>query len=415
MRFLCAALCAALLLACPCRADGLPATSAASAILVDAESGRVLYEKDAHTRRGIASTTKLMTALVAAESVADLSARVEILREDTLTEGSSMYLKVGETVTVEALFYGLLLQSGNDAALALARYCAGDVETFVARMNEKARALGMADTRFANPNGLDDEDHYSTAADMAVLAAACMDNELVAKVAACKTAVVDGRTFVNHNKLLSLYPDCVGMKTGYTSASGRTLVSAARRDGQLLLCVTLGDPDDWRDHAALFDYGFETYPRQLLSSANRTVGLVRTTGSLVPVVPVRTAGETWYPLAAEEQVKAGLELPDRVQAPSPLPWAARPSGRRRWCAPPGSALTWRRSAARWSGSGPYSPGRHRPPLPIFKRERCPSWRNACKSCSPPPGSAPGARRRTTSRPDGSPSTARPPSWATRPT
>ena len=226
-----------------------------------------------------------------------------------------MYLKVGETVTVEALFYGLLLQSGNDAALALARYCAGDVETFVARMNEKARALGMADTRFANPNGLDDEDHYSTAADMAILAAACMDNELVAKVAACKTAAVDGRTFVNHNKLLSLYPDCVGMKTGYTSASGRTLVSAARRDGQLLLCVTLGDPDDWRDHAALFDYGFETYPRQLLSSANRTVGLVRTTGSLVPVVPVRTAGETWYPLAAEEQVKAGLELPDRVQAP----------------------------------------------------------------------------------------------------
>ena len=315
MRFLCAALCVALLLACPCRADGPPATSAASAILVDAESGRVLYEKDAHTRRGIASTTKLMTALVAAESVADLSAQVEILREDTLTEGSSMYLKVGETVTVEALFYGLLLQSGNDAALALARYCAGDVETFVARMNEKARALGMADTRFANPNGLDDEDHYSTAADMAILAAACMDNELVAKVAACKTAVVDGRTFVNHNKLLSLYPDCVGMKTGYTSASGRTLVSAARRDGQLLLCVTLGDPDDWRDHAALFDYGFETYPRQLLSSANRTVGLVRTTGSLVPVVPVRTAGETWYPLAAEEQVKAGLELPDCVQAP----------------------------------------------------------------------------------------------------
>ena len=305
----------AFLLLCPAAQAAEPVTSASSAILVDAGSGRVLYEKDAHTRRGIASTTKLMTALVAAESVTDLSAQVEILREDTLTEGSSMYLKVGETVTVEALFYGLLLQSGNDAALALARYCAGDVEAFVARMNEKARALGMTDTKFANPNGLDDEDHYSTAADMAILAAACMDNELVAKVVSAKSATIGTRTFVNHNKLLSLYPDCVGMKTGYTRSSGRTLVSAARRDGQLLLCVTLNDPDDWKDHAALFDYGFETYPRCLLASAGKTVGLIKTAGSLVPAIPVRTAGEVCYPLTASEQVKAQLKLPESLQAP----------------------------------------------------------------------------------------------------
>lgn len=310
-----AALLLAFLLLCPAAQAAEPVTSASSAILVDAGSGRVLYEKDAHTRRGIASTTKLMTALVAAESVTDLSAQVEVLREDTLTEGSSMYLKVGETVTVEALFYGLLLQSGNDAALALARYCAGDVETFVARMNEKARALGMADSKFANPNGLDDENHYSTAADMAILAAACMDNELVAKVVSAKSATIGTRTFVNHNKLLSLYPDCVGMKTGYTRSSGRTLVSAARRDGQLLLCVTLNDPDDWKDHAALFDYGFENYPLCLLASAGKTVGLVKTSGSLVPVIPVRTAGEAWYPLAASEQVKAELKLPESLQAP----------------------------------------------------------------------------------------------------
>ncbi len=344
------------------RAAG-PSTSAASAILVDAGSGRVLYEKDAHTRRGIASTTKLMTALVAAESVTDLNAPVEILREDTLAEGSSMYLRAGETVTVEALLYGLLLQSGNDAALALARFCAGSVAAFVALMNEKAQALGMADTHFANPNGLDAEGHYSTAADMAILAAACMDNELVAKTAACGTASVGGRTFVNHNKLLRLYPGCVGMKTGYTSASGRTLVSAARRDGQLLLCVTLNDPDDWRDHAALFDYGFETYPLRLLAGAGKTVGLVKTAGALVPalwvrtaeevrypltlfdygfetyplrllagagktvglvktagaLVPalwVRTAEEVRYPLTAEEQVRVRLDLPDRLPAPA---------------------------------------------------------------------------------------------------
>ena len=292
-----------------------PVVSAASAILVDAESGRVLYDKDAHTRRGIASTTKLMTALVAAEAVIDLSDQVEILREDTLTEGSSMYLKVGERVTVEALFYGLLLQSGNDAALALARYCAGDVETFVSWMNQKARDLGMMDSHFANPNGLDDDGHYSTAADMALLAAACMDNELLAKIVSARTATVGERTFANHNKLLSLYPDCVGMKTGYTKASGRTLVSAARRDGQLLLCVTLNDPDDWKDHAALFDYGFETFSRCLLASAGGAVGLVRTTGALVPAVPVRTAEEVRYPLMESEHVQAKIELPDSIQAP----------------------------------------------------------------------------------------------------
>ena len=263
MKRLSAFLLSAVLLSAPCTgtaAGGPPAVSAASAILVDAGSGRVLYQKDAHSQRLIASTTKLLTALVAAESVTNLQKTVTVQREDTLTEGSSMYLKVGEEVTLEALFYGLLLQSGNDAALALARVCAGDVETFVARMNEKARELGMADSHFANPNGLDAEGHYSTAADMAKLAIACMDNELVAKVAATRSITLGTRTFVNHNKLLAQYDGCVGMKTGYTQAAGRTLVSAARRDGQLLVCVTLNDPDDWRDHAALFDYGFQTYP-----------------------------------------------------------------------------------------------------------------------------------------------------------
>ena len=310
-----AVLCVVLSLVIPTAYAAQPEISSASAILVDADSGRVLYEKNAHDRRGIASTTKLMTALVAAESVTDLNAQVEVQREDTLTEGSSMYLKVGESVTVEALFYGLLLQSGNDSALALARYCAGDVDTFVSWMNQKAQRLGMVDTHFANPNGLDDDSHYSTAADMAILAQSCMENELLAKIVSTKAATVGGRSFVNHNKLLSLYPGCVGMKTGYTSDSGRTLVSAARRDNQLLLCVTLNDPNDWEDHAALFDYGFETFPRRLLANMGKTVGLVRVTGSLVPAVPTRTLGEVWYPLSDSEQVQAKLELPDSIPAP----------------------------------------------------------------------------------------------------
>ena len=166
MKRVCAAGLAACLLLFPHAAavSGPPSVSAASAILVDAESGRVLYEKDAHTRRLIASTTKLMTALVAAESCIDLGENVTVEYADTRTEGSSLYLQVGEQITVEALLYGLLLHSGNDAALALARYCGGDVETFVEQMNQKARELGMADSHFENPNGLNADGHYSTAA-----------------------------------------------------------------------------------------------------------------------------------------------------------------------------------------------------------------------------------------------------------
>ena len=308
----------AALLGSPCAAlaaGGPPGVSAASAILVDAGSGRVLYEKDAHARRPIASTTKLLTALVAAESGIGLQETVTIQREDTLTEGSSMYLKVGEEVTVEALLYGLLLQSGNDAALALARACAGDTASFVAKMNEKARALGMEDSQFANPNGLDDPGHWSTAADMAKLAAACMDDELVAKIVSTQSISLGGRTFVNHNKLLGQYQGCVGMKTGYTQEAGRTLVSAARREGQLLLCVTLDAPDDWRDHAALFDYGFETYPRRLLAAAGQRFGALPVEGALVPLAVVRTVDEVWWPLAQGEEVRVELELPAQLTAP----------------------------------------------------------------------------------------------------
>ena len=313
MKRACAALAAALLL---CSfAQAAPELSAASAILVDADSGRVLFEKDAHTRRLIASTTKLMTALVAVESTPDLSASFQVERADTLTEGSSMYLKVGETVTLEELLYGLLLHSGNDAALAIARHCGGDVETFVDWMNQRARSLGMDDSHFANPNGLNDDAHYSTAADMAKLAQACMKNETVAKIVGTKSITLGTRTFTNHNKLLTQYPGCEGMKTGYTELAGRTLVSCARRDGQLLLCVTLKDPDDWKDHAALFDYGFETFPRQVLATADKSFRTLPVDGSLVRFVDVRTASDVFYPAKEGEKVTAKITLPDRVEAP----------------------------------------------------------------------------------------------------
>lgn len=236
----------------PCRAEAVQ-LSAAAAILMDADSGEVLYEKDAARRMRIASTTKIMTALVVLEH-ARLTDTITVTN-DHMVEGSSMYLKPGETVTVEELLYGLLLCSGNDAALALAD-CCGGLEVFVAAMNDKAAALGMTGTSFANPNGLDEENHYSTARDMAVLAVYAAQNPTFRRICSTRTATVGGRTMTNHNKLLAQLEGCIGMKTGYTRAAGRTLVSCAEREGRRLVAVTLCDGNDWADHKALYEMGF---------------------------------------------------------------------------------------------------------------------------------------------------------------
>lgn len=294
---------------------GPPELSAQCAILVDGESGRVLFERNAHDERAIASITKLMTALVAVEYAVPPEEEITILPEWTGMEGSSIYLRAGEIVTFETLLYGLLLNSGNDAAVAVAAYCASSVEAFVERMNGRAAQLGMEHTHFTNPNGLSQEGHYSTAYDMALLARACCKNETVAKIAATKSITLGTRTFTNHNKLLWRYEGCTGMKTGYTEAAGRTLVSSARRGGQTLIAVTLNAPNDWADHAALFDYGFSTYTQQTLCVAGKTLGRIPVTGSLVPFAAAVTARDVYYPLTAWEEVSAKLTLPDAVEAP----------------------------------------------------------------------------------------------------
>lgn len=317
MKRIAAAALAILLCLCPAvsaRAAG-PSTSAASAILIDAQSGRVLYEHNAHDPRPIASITKLMTALVAVEAVPDLDTAVEIQPEWTGVEGSSIYLKAGEQLTLRELLYGLLLASGNDAAVAVAGACAGDVETFVGWMNEKAAELGMEDSHFANPNGLNDDAHYSTAADMAALARVVMEHEVLAEIVGTKSITVAGRSLTNHNKLLWQYEGCIGMKTGYTDKAGRTLVSCAQREGQRLIAVTLSDPNDWQDHAALFDYGFETYPSCMLALEGREVSTIPVSGSLPRFVPVVTDRDVYYPLTGEERVTVEIALPESVEAP----------------------------------------------------------------------------------------------------
>lgn len=249
----------------PCQTHAV-STSASSAILMDVDSGRVLYEQNADAKMLIASTTKILTALVAIRE-GDLNDVVTVSREAAYTEGSSMYLKVGEKLTLETLLYGLLLCSGNDAALALTE-CAGGLTPFVALMNEKAAALGMAHTSFANPNGLDADGHYSTARDMAVLAAAAVENPTFRRICSSRSVTIGQRTMENHNRLLRQVEGCVGLKTGYTQAAGRTLVSCTERDGCRLVAVTLQDGNDWADHAALYDYGFRlTAPRRGVQTA----------------------------------------------------------------------------------------------------------------------------------------------------
>lgn len=313
-RILAFVLTAALL--CPgcCLAAGEPKVSAASAVLLEADSGRVLYEKDAHSRRLIASTTKLMTALVAVERVPNLQTVISV-KPEYQAEGSSMYLRPGEELTLEALLYGLLLVSGNDAALAIAGGCAGDVETFVGWMNEKAAELGMVDTHFANPNGLDAEGHYSSAYDLALLGRAVLEQETLAKIAATKSIAIAGRSLTNHNKLLWRCEGCRGLKTGYTEKAGRTLVSCAARDGMTLICVTLKDPDDWDDHASLYDYGFSAYRLCPLAREGTAFRTVKVTGSLLPQVGAELAGDLDYPLREDEEVRWEVSLPQRVEAP----------------------------------------------------------------------------------------------------
>lgn len=293
---------------------------------MDAESGRVLYAQNIHEQRLIASITKLMTALVAVERTEDLDREITVCPEWTGIEGSSIYLKANEKISMRGLLYGLLLQSGNDAAAAIACHVAGDVEGFAALMNDRAKELGMDNSSFTNPSGLNDENHYSTAYDMALLACACLENEVVAEICATQSATVGNRTFYNHNKLLHRYDGCVGMKTGYTELAGRTLVSAATRNGQTLVCVTLNDGDDWNDHEKLLDFGFGSFPSQVLCTQGELFGAVKVVDSLLPSVPVIAAEQVAYPLGDGEKLELAVEIAHTMQAPvfagMPVGWAA---------------------------------------------------------------------------------------------
>ena len=291
------------------------AISAKRAYVLDAVSGRVLYEKNPRERSLIASTTKIMTALIICEQCNVLD-RMRIPKEAVGIEGSSMYLQEGEVLTLQELLYGLMLQSGNDAAVALAIYCGGTVEGFAELMNDKARNLGLRNTHFENPNGLDSPGHYSTARDLAVLAAYAMENPIFRKTVSTKSMTMGRRRLTNHNKLLWRVEGADGVKTGFTKAAGRILVSSAVRNNRRLIAVTMDAPDDWNDHAALLEEGFSRSAEKQIIQKGQYVDTLEVVGGENHRVQVLAAEDFSYALAPEEQPQLMLPGPGFVYAPA---------------------------------------------------------------------------------------------------
>ena len=295
----------------PFRADAI---SAQKAILLDGATGRILFEKNIDEQSLIASTTKIMTALIVCEQCNVLD-RMRIPKEAVGIEGSSMYLQEGEVLTLQELLYGLMLHSGNDAAVALAIYCGGTVEGFVELMNDKAHTLGLSGTHFANPNGLDAPEHYATARDLAKLAAYAMENPIFYQTVSTKTMKIGERYLTNHNKLLWQVEGADGVKTGYTKAAGRILVSSATRNDRRLICVTINDPDDWKDHNVLLEQGFSEFKVRYPVTKGQVMGTVEIAGGQAGQVKLLAAEDFDYSLAEHEKITTEIIGPGFVYAP----------------------------------------------------------------------------------------------------
>ena len=317
MKKMAAVLAGALLLIQPTAAECLVTgeaygVGAAAAIIMEAESGEVLFAQEIHRQLPMASTTKIMTALLALEQP-NLEQEFTVDEAAIQVEGSSMGLQKGDTVTLYALAVGMLLASGNDAAGAAAVRISGKVEAFVEEMNRRAASLGMNNTHFVTPSGLDAEEHYSTAYDMALLARAALQNPLFAEIAASRRMTVSygqppyARSLLNHNRLLSLYDEAIGVKTGFTKKAGRCLVSAAERDGVRLICVTLNCPDDWNIYAALYRRYFGMTESRPLTVEPPVLPVV---GGTALSLPTKVLGQPTYTAirGREEEISAAIYL-----------------------------------------------------------------------------------------------------------
>lgn len=293
--------------------------SAECACVIDMSTGRVIYEKNMQKKHTMASTTKIMTALVALEN-SDLKDIVTVSEKAAGQEGTSLYLKKDQKVSMEDLLYGLMLQSGNDAAVAIAEGVSGSVEKFAELMTERAKSIGAQNTSFKNPNGLDEDGHFTTAYDLAIITKEAMNNEKFAEITGTKSKKIlnDTQTVSNHNRMLRQYDGCIGVKTGFTKKSGRCLVTAAERGGVEVVAVTLNAPDDWNDHTKMLDYAFDSteyFPVILSGMTVNTVTVRNGTSNTVELM----AKEDFYISENKEDkfnnITVKCDIPKEITAP----------------------------------------------------------------------------------------------------
>jgi len=295
--------------------------SAECAVLIEAENNTVFYSKNSEKVRGMASTTKIMTAVIALE-YADISKIVSVSKEAVGVIGSSVYLREGEKITLENLLYAMLLESGNDAATAIAIEVAQSVDAFASLMNLKAAELGLADTNFTNPHGLYDERQFTSSKSLAIIAAYALKNDVFRTIVSTQKRIIPindnegSRLLLNHNKMLKLYDGAIGVKTGYTIKSGRCLVSAAERNGLTLVAVTLNAPDDWNDHMIMLNYGFNNYERVVLTTDDREDYILPVVGGNISYVICNTKENKSIVLKKNDvNITSSLELKRFYYAP----------------------------------------------------------------------------------------------------
>ncbi len=294
--------------------------SASKAVLFEPVSGRVLFEKNKDEKSGMASTTKIVTAITAIEH-GNLNDVVTVSKKAADVEGSSVWLETGEKQTLENLLYGLMLSSGNDAAIAIAEHISGSTEKFALLMNETAKKAGAKNSSFKNPNGLDEDGHYTTAYDLAKISAYAMRNEKFKEIVSTKSKTIPweghewDRTLKNHNKLLNLYQGADGIKTGFTKKCGRCLVSSATRGGVRLIAVTLNAPNDWDDHTKMLDYGFEIVDNRCIIKANETVKKAIVKNGTKNSVSLLVLKDVYIPVLKDDVVDVKYNLASEIAAP----------------------------------------------------------------------------------------------------
>ncbi|MGE4282909.1 MAG: D-alanyl-D-alanine carboxypeptidase family protein [Clostridia bacterium] len=299
-----------------------PSVSASSAIVMDTVTGRVIFEKNAQQKRTMASITKIMTAIVALEN-GNLDDIVVTGPNAAHVEGSSIWLEEGEKQKLEDLIYGIMLSSGNDAAIAIAEHIGGSIEEFAKMMTQKAKDIGAINTSFKNPNGLDEDGHYTTAYDFALITRYALKNKKFAEIVKTEKRQIPweghkwNRVLTNHNKLLNMYEGCDGVKTGYTKKSGRTLVSSATRDGWQVVVVTLNAPSDWEDHKKMFDYAFSKYRMESICQEGDFMKTIPVMDGKKEQVSLVTSSSLKLPLQENEknEVEIKYDVPEYITAP----------------------------------------------------------------------------------------------------